>query len=524
MLVVTAQEMAGLDRRTIDEIGIPGIVLMENAARGAAVFFMDFIPGLTEESITVVAGSGNNAGDGFALARIFQNRGAEVRVVCLKSPAQLSGDALTNFKIIDKLGIPILVWDEAADFDEQWSWVEESSAVIDAILGTGLKSEVTGLYRRVIETMNELPVPVLSLDVPSGLDASTGKPLGAAVMADATATFGFAKVGQIIEPGDQCVGELGIVDIGIPPEIAESSGIQRYCLTGDFVSRWVVPRHDGIHKGEAGHAGVLSGSRGKTGAAALVSLGAARVGAGLVTLFIPESLNPILEAKLTEPMTFPVAETAEHTPALAALAPILEFMEGKEVLAMGPGISTIEETGSLVRELVLKAKCPLVLDADAVTAVSQDPAILEKAAQIPVLTPHPGEMARLCNRPVSEIQEDRIGTASDFAKKHNCVLVLKGHRTIIAAPDGRVAINTTGNSAMACGGMGDVLTGMIAGFIAQGMGPFVASCLAVYVHGAAADEAIGEVASRGLLASDLLDEIPRVIGRIEGFEEEEEDE
>ncbi len=272
-----------------------------------------------------------------------------------------------------------------------------------------------------------------------------------------------------------------------------------------------------MHKGKAGHVTVLSGSRGKTGAATLICLGAARVGAGLVPLFIPSSLNPILEVKLTEAMTFPVAETGDQSPSREALTAILEFMHDKDALAMGPGISVHPDTKALVKDLILEARCPMVLDADALTALVGDLGLLRQVVPPLVLTPHPGEMARLIGATTRKVLEDRIEIASEFSREHEVVLVLKGHRTIIAAPDGRLAINSSGNPAMASGGMGDALTGMIAGFLAQGLEAFQAACLGVYAHGAAADRRIGKIASRGLLASDLLEEVPKIIGQLEGY-------
>ena len=515
MFVLTASEMAHLDRHTIEEIGIPGVVLMENAARGAAAFFLQVLPELPKRRIAVVAGSGNNAGDGFVLARLFHDLGAPVRVVCLRSPDRLQGDALTNFRILEKLQIPVFVWDEGQEFDGQWQWLAQSEVVIDAILGTGLKSEVQGFYRQLIEALNTLPVPVLAVDVPSGLDASTGKPLGVAVRALATATFGFLKIGHVVTPGEDYAGKVHVVDIGIPPGLAEANGIKRLWLEERLVSPWLPPRPVETHKGTAGHVVVLSGSPGKTGAATLICLGAGRVGAGLVTLLIPASLNPILEVKLTETMTLPLAETSAQTPGLAALPEILRFTEGKQVLAMGPGLSLHPETQELVRTLLPRMPCPMVLDADALSALTGHLDLLRNAASPPILTPHPGEMARLIQRSVAEVQENRLEIAAEFSRKHGVHLVLKGHRTVIAAPDGSLALNSSGNPAMASGGMGDVLTGMIAGFVAQEYEPFQAACLGVYVHGAAADSAIGGRASRGLLASDVVERVPEVIGRLE---------
>ncbi len=515
MLVLTAGEMAELDARTIREVGIPGIVLMENAAQGAAAFFLRVVPDLLERRITVLAGSGNNAGDGFAMARIFHSKGAHVNVVCLRSPRKLGGDALTNFSIVEKIGIPVTVWDEGKDFDTQWEPVSSSGAVVDAILGTGLKSEVKGIYREVIERLNGLQVPVLAVDIPSGLDASTGLPLGAAVKATATATFGFLKIGCVSERGTELTGRIKVIDIGIPPGLVESSGFSRWLLCRELLSPWIKPRNPATHKGQAGHVCVLAGSLGKTGAATLVCQGAGRAGAGLVTLFVPESLNAVLEVKLTETMTLPIAETPQKAPSSAALDPILDFLRGKQALAMGPGISTNGDTAALVKKLLLNAPCPIVLDADAITAVSDDPDILRKAPVPLVLTPHPGEMARICHCTVPDVQQNRLESASKFSKEYGVVLVLKGHRTVVAAPDGKLAINSTGNPAMAGGGMGDTLTGIIASLLAQGFDPFRAACIGVYAHGAACDRLFSGISSRGLLATDMLEEIPAVLGLLE---------
>jgi ADP-dependent NAD(P)H-hydrate dehydratase / NAD(P)H-hydrate epimerase len=517
MRILTASEMARLDRQTIDEIGIPGMVLMENAARGAADFFLQILPELSKRRLAIVAGAGNNAGDGFVLARIFHNQGAAVRVVCLRPPDRLQGDALANFRILEKMNVPVLVWDEGKDFECQWQSIAQSDAVIDAILGTGLKSEVQGLYRQIIEALNTLNVPLLAVDLPSGLDPGTGKPLGAAVRAFATATFGYLKLGHVLSPGEDYAGKVHVVDIGIPRGLAEANGIRRFWLNEEPASAWLQPRPAESHKGIAGHVAVLSGSPGKTGAATLICLGAARVGAGLVTLFIPASLNPIVEVKLTEAMTYPIAETAEQTASPEALPQIRAFLQGKQVLAMGPGLSLHSETQELVRALLLQAPCPMVLDADALTAVADHLELLSRTSFPLIVTPHPGEMARLSHGSTRQVQEDRLEIAAEFSQKHGVTVVLKGHRTVIAAPDGRLAINSSGNPAMASGGMGDALTGMIAGFMGQGHEPFEAACLGVYIHGAAADNCIRAVASRGLLASDLLEHVPAVIGRLEGY-------
>lgn len=515
MILVTAQEMAELDRRTIEEIGIPGVVLMENAARGALAFFEQILPDLTQRRVVVLAGTGNNAGDGFVIARLLYCRGASVRVVCLRPAERLRGDALVNYRILENIGLRPSHWDETSDFSSQFAPIRDADVIIDAILGTGLSSLVQGLYRDVIEALNALGKPVLAVDVPSGLDASTGKILGAAVRATATATFGLPKVGQRIAQGDALVGRLHVVDIGIPPAVVASAGIPRWWLDDDTCRQWLEPRPAETHKGRAGHVCVLSGSPGKTGAATLACLGAARVGAGLVTLFIPRSLNPILEVKLTEAMTLPIAETSEQSAAVGAEPEILGFLKGKEAFALGPGISLHDDTRRLVVNLIARSPCPLVLDADALTIVADVPETLHAATVPVIVTPHPGEMARMMRRSVPEVQEDRLQAARQFSRQYGVIVVLKGHRTVIASPDGRLAINGSGTPAMASGGMGDVLTGMIAGFLAQGVEPFQAACLGVYVHGKAAEKACGGMTTRGLLAGDVLEHIPCVIGALE---------
>lgn len=519
MLLATASEMAELDRKTIEEIGIPGIVLMENAARGAAAFFEAVLPDLARRHIVVLAGSGNNAGDGFALARIFHGKGAPVRVVCLRPAHRLKGDALINYNILHRLGIPVYHWDEREDFALQFAHVQKADVILDALLGTGLQSEVRGLYREVIDAVNALGKPVLSVDVPSGLHAGTGRVLGTAIKATATATFGLLKVGHVVGEGPSRSGRVHVVDIGIPPDVTASCGIQRWLLDREVCSAWISPRPADTHKGRAGHLCVLSGSAGKTGAAALVCEGALRVGAGLVTLFVPRSLNPVMEVKLTEAMTLPVDETEGQSVALSARETILEFMADKEALAAGPGISLHEETRTLLKELVKKSPVPLVLDADALTLLAQDPAPLAKAKAPVILTPHPGEMARLAGLSVPQVQDKRLDVAAEFSRRHNAIVVLKGHGTLVAAPDGRLAVNSTGTPAMASGGMGDVLTGMIAGLVAQGLEPFRAACLGVYLHGLAAEEVTGNATTRGLMATDLLPVIPALVGRLESGDE-----
>ncbi len=517
MYVVTSQEMAEIDKITIEKVGIPGIVLMENAAKGAFEFFLEVMPDLLRKSIGVVVGPGNNGGDGLAIARLLHNQKARVKIFCVRRPEYFTEDALINYKIVHSLGIPIFFLSEEG-IGEEWNELLESDVIIDALLGTGLKREVTGTVRKVIEAIVKAEIPVLAVDIPSGIDGSSGKVMGVALKAVATATFGLPKIGHVIWPGMYYTGKLKVVDIGIPPSVIESRNISRYIITKEILSTLIEPRSPIIHKGQAGHLTILAGSAGKTGAASMVALASLRVGAGLVTVMIPKSLNPIMEVKLTEPMTFLLEETEDQSVSLREENKILDFLAGKQCLAIGPGSSLNAETQELLRRIIVKSPCPLVIDADGLTAISKYPDILKQVTVPAVLTPHPGEMARLCGCSTLEIQNNRLEIAEKFSKEMGVTLVLKGHRTIIADPSGRTAINVTGNPAMASGGMGDILTGLIAGFICQGLDAFESACLGVYIHGLAADRVVARRGwgTRGLIATDLLEEIPGIIKELEG--------
>jgi len=515
MYLVTAQEMAQIDQFTIKTIGIPGVVLMENAARGTCQFFEEVLPDLLKRCVGVVAGPGNNGGDGFAIARILFGKGADVKVFCVKTPQYFPEDALINYEILKKLGVPIYFIDDPDS--EGWEIISNSTVIIDALLGTGITREVTGIFKKAIDKINSMGVPILAVDIPSGIDGSTGRIMGTAVNAYATATFAFPKIGHVCWPGSRHTGTLKVIDIGIPNLALEHYKITRYLLTKEFMANVIEPRSPIIHKGQAGHVVILAGSPGKTGAAAMSALGAVRGGAGLVTLMIPKSLNPILEVKTTEPMTYLLPETDEQTVSLDALDQIMEFISNKQCLAVGPGVSLHPETQELVRRLIVQSPCTVVADADALTAIAEHIQILKDASSPIVITPHPGEMARLLEISTTEVQSDRLGIAETFAKDFGVVVVLKGHRTIVADPLGRVAVNTTGNPAMASGGMGDILTGLISALIAQGLDPFEAACVGVFVHGVAGDRVIEQHGwgTRGLAATDLLDKIPTILKELE---------
>ncbi|WP_449244311.1 NAD(P)H-hydrate dehydratase [Desulfobacca acetoxidans] len=509
MKLLTAAQMRQLDQQTIAEIGIPSVVLMENAGRTTYQILRREFPEL-DEPVVVLAGRGNNGGDGFVVSRYLANAGFEVVVLLLAEKSQIGGDARINLEVLEHLLVPVREITSAAALQEQVPLLKSAALLVDAILGTGLNSDVKGLYRDAVVLINEVATPVLAIDIPSGLSADTGQPLGMAVAADVTVTYGFPKIGQVLPPGRDLVGRLWQVDISIPPDLAEISVMELSEASG---LRQFLPRRPvDSHKGTFGHLFVLAGSVGKTGAAALCGEAALRMGAGLVTVGVPASLNPILEVKLTEAMTLPLTEV-QGVQALGkrALEEIAADWPGKTALAVGPGLGRHPETVELVRQLVRRSTLPVVVDADGLNALAHDVDSIREAAAPVILTPHPGEMSRLLGATTKDIQADRLGAARELAERSQAIVVLKGAQTIVASPMGKVMINTTGNPALAQGGAGDVLTGMIGGLLAQKVDPFNAACLAIYLHGLTADVQAAWQGDCGLLASELLDQIPHVI-------------
>ena len=513
MKVVTAQQIQNLDRRTIREFGIPGIVLMENAGRGTVDAVYKYFSEDSLQRIVIFAGSGNNGGDGFVIGRHLINRGVETEVFLLTKKEKLKGDARTNMELYQKLR-PIYELQSKKDLTKFKTKIIHADLIVDAILGTGLNSEVKGFYREVIDYINTLAIPVAAVDIPSGINADTGKILGTAVQADLTATFGLPKIGLLIYPGADAAGNLDVVDISIPEYLVQEENIHTELLEEEEMCSLLQPRGADTHKGHYGHLLVVAGSVGKTGAAAMTAEAGLRVGAGLVTLGIPESLNPIMEMKLTEVMTEPLPETSFQSFSKKALPKIENLLEGKNALALGPGISTHPETVEVVHWIVRNCQVPLIIDADGINALAEKPNLLKKSKAPLLLTPHPGEMARLVKTSTKELQGDRVGAAKNFAQKNGVYLALKGARTIIAEPNGNVYINPTGNPGMASGGSGDVLTGMIAGLAAQGYTLSEAVRLGVFLHGYSADLAGEEIGEISLTAVDILNSIPSTLQEV----------
>jgi NAD(P)H-hydrate epimerase len=514
MYLVTASEMQEMDRQTIQSFGIPGLVLMENAGRGATWFFLEKFPELKSRRVGVMAGRGNNGGDGYVMARYLSQHDICVTVYLLSEQSKVKGDAAANLKFLDALGVPVIELPDETTFRGRIADLRSEDIWIDAILGTGLKSEVRGYFKSAIDFLNSLERPVFAVDIPSGLNADTGQPCGTCVHARATATFGLAKTGHMIYPGAAHVGELKVIDIGIPRHVVEKVAPKQFLLTAEHLHAGLNPREPDIHKGRTGHLLVVAGSPGKTGAAAMTAMAAVRCGAGLVTLAIPASLNRILEVQVVEAMTQPLPETADSALGDAAFASIMALLDGKRCLALGPGLGSAPETRQLVLNLIEESPVPLVVDADGLNLLAGDTTVLKRRKAPVILTPHPGEMARLIQKSVAQIQADRIASAREFAMHHAVHLVLKGAGSVIAHPDGTVFVNPTGNSGMASGGMGDVLTGAIAGLLAQGYTLESAAQIGTYLHGAAADTMAATVGPWGYLATEVMAALPGEIKKL----------
>ncbi len=515
MKLITAEQMQAIDLNAIETLGIPGAVLMENAGRAAAEEILSDAHELFPGPILVLAGRGNNGGDGYVIARILADRGWQVRTLVLAAEDRIAGDAALMLQILQRLDGEIRFIDNQVALREEFSAVEPL-LIIDALLGTGLSTEVTGLYRSAIELMNKNPAQVVAVDIPSGVSGSDGRVLGAAVAADLTLCFDSAKVGHGSRPGADYVGELRVLEIGIP-RAARPQDDFSCTLIDESVAGGLLPQRPmSGHKGSFGHLGVIAGSIGMTGAAALCSEAGLRSGAGLVTLACPAELQAILEVKLTEVMTRSLAGHQNHL--LSQNCAEIESLSVKfQALVLGPGLGQDPQTVSAVRRLVAGCRSPLVIDADGLNALVGALDVLpESGDRPPILTPHPGEFSRLTGLSVAEVEADRFRLARRFAIEHGVVLLLKGPRTLIADPAGRVRINGSGNAGLATAGSGDVLSGLIGGLLAQGLSPFDAAGLAAWLHGAAADLLADEIGCAGILAGDLLKTIPVVRHQLEG--------
>src|SRR5437867_964564 len=509
--VFTAAEMRALDARAIETLNIPGPRLMENAGRGAAaVMAREWAP-VRDRRILVLCGKGNNGGDGFVVARHLKAKGARPRVLLIGLRAEVTGDARQALgrwrgkveEVHDDAGLATVA-----------RALAEADLVVDALLGTGLTGPARSLTAQVIEQINRSTarsgVPVVSLDLPSGLGSDSGALLGHTVRATLTSTFAGLKRSLRLQPAAEYAGRVVVVPIGVP-DVEVARGVSTFLLAESDIRPLFPPRPVEAHKGTYGHLLVIAGSVGKTGAAALAGRSALRSGVGLCTVATPASQQPIVAGFSMETMAEPIAETASQSLAVKAREHLVELGMQRDAVALGPGISLDTETQALARALVAEVPRPMVVDADALSALASHLDLLGQAPAPRILTPHPGEMARMLGLAIAQVQGDRIETVRRFCLEHRVHLVLKGARSVLGSPDGRVFIDPTGNPGMATGGSGDVLTGMIGAFLARRFDPLAALQAGCYLHGLAGDLAAADRGEEGLVAGDIIDCIPAAL-------------
>lgn len=514
MYVADAEQMRNLDRIAIEEFGIPGVVLMENAGAATVRAMARRFGDLSGRVVWIFVGPGNNGGDGLVVARHLQQLGSRPLVFLLVEPAALKGDAAINWAIVEKMPIPCRRLASAEELLELESGSGGAAILVDAIFGTGLQRPLTGIYAAAVRLLNRSGRPVVAVDLPSGLDSDSGKILGVGVQATLTVCFGLVKPGLLLHPGAGLVGSLEIVDIGLPSQLPEELGLRLELLEKEKLASSLPARPALAHKGSFGHLLLLAGSRGKTGAALLCGQGAIRAGVGLLTFAVPCDLHLVFELGLPEAMTVTLPQS-QFCPVLADEPTVTGALAGKQAMVVGPGLGTASGTATLVQNLYRQVAVPMVIDADGLNHLAAVRETLSPPPAARVLTPHPGEMARLTGESTEAIQANRLAAATGLAKRLGAVVVLKGAGSVIAGPDGRLAINPTGNPGMATGGMGDVLAGVIGSLLAQGLPAWEAACLGVFVHGLAADRLVAKSGARfGFLASEVAGELPAAFSEL----------
>jgi len=507
--VASNDQMREADRLTIEEIGIPGMVLMETASRAVALKARGMLGGnCRSKRVICICGKGNNGGDGLAVSRHLTGWGIEVVTYLLCPAESLRGDAAHNYEILHRVGGRI---DIVATVEDARRLLLDCDLIIDAILGTGFVPPANELYSAIIQRMNQSGKPILSVDIPSGVAGEDGWVEGEAVHATATVTFAMLKPGLLLSPGRDYVGELSVADIGIPPMIVNRQSINCHLVEASDVHKALPLLKSNAHKGDAGIVYLLAGSPGLTGAATMAAESAMRTGAGLVTVGVPRSLNSILEMKLTEPMTEPLDETESGGLSIRAWNTILARLPGSDAVAFGPGVGRHPETGELLAKLLIECLKPMVIDADGLYLLAGKPELFQHLSGKTVLTPHTGEFARLTGLPLEDIRKNPVDRAREFAVKWGTVLHLKGAPSITASPSGDVFFNSTGNNGMATGGSGDVLTGVIVSLLAAGLDPATAAWAGSYVHGVAGDLARAAKGVRGMTALDIIHHLPSAL-------------
>jgi NAD(P)H-hydrate epimerase len=506
--IVSNEQMRVMDAHTIEKLGVPGLILMENAGRQTFEYILEFMSelGITGR-VDIYCGKGNNGGDGYVIARHFINNGYPVQIFSIGDPENLIGDAKTNYLICKKYDIPIDVISTLDQLNEN----DPPGIIVDALLGTGIRGEVEGLFKTVIDYINKLKTPVVSVDIPSGLNGDLPLVTGSAIIADMTVTMALPKRAHLFYPAKKYVGLLEIADISMPENVKDlDSVLLNQVEFSDLCFPYV---EDDAHKYNAGKLFILAGSPGMTGAAALTAAAALRTGVGLVNIGIPQSLNTVLEVKITEGLTVPLAETIEGGVSQKALPGIKDRIDWADAVVLGPGCGRNEETIETLHESIsycIKTKTPTLIDADGLFALSVKPELFDELTSDFLLTPHHGEFIRLSQDEKVRMLTEPWQCLQDYLNDKKCVINLKGAPSMVGTSDGQIFINPTGSAALAKGGSGDVLAGIIGGLMAQGKNPVEASITGNYIHGEAADILLSSQASVSILPSDLIDVLPEL--------------
>jgi len=518
MKIVTAEQMSAIDRFAIDEMGVPGEKLMESAGEKVveeSVRFLSAVKG--KKQVTIFAGGGNNGGDAFVAARIFLSEYKDItaKLILIVPPSRLKDDALLNYdRLTDQFPDSMVCIELLDELTKLESTIKKSHLIIDGIFGTGFHGRMRDYFGEIISFVNDQNKPVISIDIPSGVNGNTGEVDEVAVRADITVTFGLPKTGIMFGKGVEYTGEIKVVDIGFPQKAIDSVSSNIELVLETEIRKNFKPRKIDSNKSNFGHLMILAGSVGLTGAAVLASKAAMRAGCGMVTLGCPKSLNQIFETRLTEAMTLSLAETENSTLHVDSLKTILFTIESRKCngVLIGPGLGKHPFTTELVVQLIKNCPCPIIIDADAINAISKYSSNILAEADVPIiLTPHPGEFSRLIGLSTGQIQSNRLETLCSFTKKYKAVTVLKGKNTLVSQGDSNVYVNHSGNSGLATAGTGDVLAGIIGSFLVQGMTPIEAACCGVYIHGKTADYVVKHTGERSLIASDLIKFLPDIL-------------
>ncbi len=483
MKVLSSAAMKEADRKTIEEMGMPGAVLMETAAMRTVELILHKLP--SARRFAVLAGPGNNGGDGLAVTRLLKNAGLSGTLFSTVKPGGYRGDAAINEQYLEKASYSINRLEDQNSVDLFREELSRVDFIVDALLGIGVDRDAEGLFEALIEIINQAGAPVIAVDIPSGVNADTGAVMGCAVKANWTVTLAFPKLGLLCHEGAEKAGELYIGQINIPSALVENEPVD--LLEPDQILKLLPARDKSVHKGSLGRVMIVAGSPGMTGAAVMAAESALMGGAGLVYLAVPQSLEPVASAQLTEVITLSLEETGPGLVSPVAAETILKRAGDCDVLAVGPGLDPGSATTALLEKVIGSSPAPLIIDAGALEALKENMEVLKKARQPVVITPHPGEMSRLSGIPVREVQANRLEIALVHARRWGVFLLLKGHNTIIASPDGKAAINPTGGPSLATAGTGDLLTGLVASFIAQGMDVENAARAGAFMHGLAGD-------------------------------------